>query len=442
MTMTSAPPALIEAIAGLWRLPPPGPENLFAAQVFIHLRQTCEQLYPTGSSKDALSFALHHALHAFGLPCGLPSDKQHLALSTEDAAYRLDQAFRNTQTSRIHLCPLDCADTLSPLAFGPASVRTFTASELEALVNLPQLQRKYPSWKMDSQRLASFTWLIVKEEARLIGEPGQRAVPVLYESIDRDFGAIEPHQQRFPPAVEVALFTLLLAPWEQWVQYTDIDWRPFRTPWVYTTDNDVFPHRPAPPSSETLSWEPCIYVDKYGDEMESERPVYLPLSDAAADAVSWVNDAAWAEVLGAEQTLIFGRPVAHFLIRAFLSSGIDEFLAHITVIEAGLGTKIDHDARNRLKLKGNNQGATFRVATRLSALLGDKAHSTDFRRLFDARSEFLHGRTMRSIASSDRVLARKLARQVARELVKMAMCEPTLPREVFLQRLLDAGLNL
>lgn len=292
MTMTAAPPALIEAIAGLWRLPPPGPENLLTAQVFTHLRQTCEQLYPTAGSDGALSFALHHALRAFGLPCGLPSDKQHLALSTEDAAYRLDQAFRNTQTSRVHLCPLDCADTLSPLVFGPASVRTFTASELEALVNLPQLQRNYPSWKMDSQRLASFTWLVVKEEARIIREPGQRAVPVLYESLDRDFGAIEPHQLRFPPAIEVALFTLLLAPWEQWVQYTDIDWRPFRTPWVYTTDNDVFPHRPAPPSSDTLSWEPCIYVDKYGDEVESERPVNLPLSEAAADAVSWVNDAA------------------------------------------------------------------------------------------------------------------------------------------------------
>jgi hypothetical protein len=440
--MTFAPPALIEAIAELWRLPPPGPENLLAAQAFTHLRQTCEQLYPTAGSKDALSFALHHALRAFGLPCGLPSDKQHLSLSTEDAAYRLDQAFCTTQTSRIHLCPLDCADTLPPLAFGQASVRMLTASELEALVNLPQLQRNYPSWKMDSQRLASFTWLIVEEEARLIGEPGQRAMPMLYENLDQDFGAIEPHQQRFPPAVEAALFTLLLAPWEQWVQYNDIDWRPFRTPWVYTTDNDVFTQRPVPPSSDTLSWEPCIYHDRYGDEVESERPVDFPLSDAAADAASWVNDAAWAEVLGAKRALIFGSPVAHFLIRAFLSSGIDEFLAHITVIEAALGTRIDHDARNRPKLKGDNPGATSRVAIRLSALLGDKAHSTDFRCLFDARSEFLHGRTMRSIASSDKVLARKLARQVARELVKVATCEPTLPREVFLQRLLDAGLNL
>ena len=121
----------------------PGPENLLDAQAFTHLRQTCGQLYPTAGSKDALSFALHHVLRAFGLPCGLPSDKQHLSLSTEDAAYRLNQAFRNTQTPRIHLCPFDCADTLSPLAFGPASVRTLTASELETLVNLPQLQRNY-----------------------------------------------------------------------------------------------------------------------------------------------------------------------------------------------------------------------------------------------------------------------------------------------------------
>lgn len=442
MITTSPPPALVDAVARLWRLPPPGPENLFTAQAFIHLRQTCEQLYSTTGPKDAMTFALHHALRAFGLPCGLPPDKQHLALSAENAAHRLDDALRNTRTSRIHLCPLDWADTLPFLAFGPASVRTFTAAELEGMVNLPQLQRSYPSWVMDSRRLASFTWLVVREEVILEGAPELRAVPVLFERIDRDFGAIEPHQRRFPPAVEAALFALLLAPWEEWVQYADIDWRAFRVPWIYTTDGDVFAHRSTFPSPDTLSWEPFIYTDRYGDEVESERPSYMPISDSATDAVSWVNDATWAQLLDAKQALIFGGPVTHFLIRAFLSSGIDEFLAHIMVIEAGLGVKIDHDGRNRPKLRGNSQGATIRVATRLSALLGDKTHSADFLRLFDARSEFVHGRSMRSIASFDRILARKLARQVARELVKAAVCEPTLSREDFLQRLLAAGPDL
>lgn len=125
MIATSPPPALVDAVARLWRLPPPGPENLFTAQAFIHLRQTCEQLYSTAGPKGA---------------------------------------------------------------------------------------------------------------------------------------------------VEAALFALLLAPWEEWVQYADIDWRAFRVPWIYTTDGDVFAHRSTLPSPDTLSWKPFIYTDRYGDEVESERP--------------------------------------------------------------------------------------------------------------------------------------------------------------------------
>lgn len=439
MSVTCPPAALVDAIRELWNLRPPGPENLFTAPAFVHLRLVCERLYPAAGTKDALSFALHHALRAFGLPCGLPADKQHLALSANDAAEQLDRAFRSTHTLRTHLCPLDCADNLPRLDYGLASVRTLSASELDSLMNVPQLKRRYPSWQMDSERLASFTWLVVTEKVTLDGEAGQRAVPFLYESIDRDFGAIEPHRRRFPDVVEQALFALLLAPWEDWVQYTDVDWRAFRLPWVYTLDDDVFCQRPAPPTAETLSWEPCFYTDAYGDEVESERPTYLPLSDSAERASIFVNEGRWTEVLGAQNALIFGKPVMHFMIRAFLSDGIDEFLAHITAVEAGLGTKLDHDMKKRTRIQGGRQGSTYRVALRLAALLGDKSLTASFLRLFDVRSEFLHGRTMQAIASSERILARQLARRVALALVNTSQQELELEREVFLQRLLDAS---
>lgn len=437
MTDSPTPPALTNAIADLWRLTPPGPDNLFTAPTFKQLCETCEQLYPPVRSPDALGIALHNALRALGLPCSLPPGKQGLGLAADDAANRLDQAFRKTSTSRVHLCPLDCADELPSLAFGQATVRMFSASELAVLIDLPRLQRSHPMWKFDGDRLASFTWLVVKEEAALDGEPGKRAVPFFYTSIDEDLGAIEPHQQPFPPAVEAALFTLLLAPWEDWVEYTEMDWRAFRAPWVYTIDDDIFPAHPVPPLADTLGWEPCIYTDSYGEPVEAERPVCLPISDRAKDAPSWISQQSWATVESARRALLFGNPIAHFLIRAFVSRGIDEFLAHISVIEAGLGTRVDHHARERQKIRGANPGATKRVATRLSTLLGESASADDYLRLFDSRSAFLHGRTLDAIPSSDRVLARKLARRAAAELVKAAASEPTLPRETFLQRLLD-----
>lgn len=62
--------------------------------------------------------------------------------------------------------------------------------------------------------------------------------------------------------------------------------------------------------------------------------------------------------------------VLHFLLRAYRSSEIDEFLAHITVIDSALGLHTDH-----------GKGATARLVARLSALLDDDA-GNDYQRLF------------------------------------------------------------
>ena len=129
----------------------------------------------------------------------------------------------------------------------------------------------------------------------------------------------------------------------------------------------------------------------------------------------------------------------HFLVRGFLSNGIDEFLAHIMTIEAGLGSEIDHNSKNRPRIKGSNQGSTIRVATRLSALLGNKSYGDDFQHLFKVRSKYVHGRTMTSIASADRVSARSLARKAAAKLIVTAASQPTLTRDAFLQNLLIEG---
>lgn len=438
VTESPVPAPLIDTLQSLWHLAPPGPDNLFSYRTFIELCDICERFYPPTHSKDALGIALHTALRALGLPCTLPTEKQTLGLSVADAAKRLDQAFRQTKASRVHLCPLDCADDLPSLEFGPAVVRKFSTTELEDLIDVQRLQRRYPSWKFDGNSFASFTWLVVREAVPIDGEAGKRAVPFFYTNINQDFGAIEPHRRQFPAAVEAALFALLLAPWEDWVDDIEIDWRAFRIPWVYTTDDDLFVAHSVPPRSDTLSWKPCIFTDAYGEQSEDECPEYFSLSNRAKAAPSWITHERWTTLERAREALLFGSPIAHFLNRAFLSNGIDEFLAHITVIEAGLGTNVDHDIGQRSKIKGKNPGATERVALRLSSLLRDGAAGEDYRRLFKSRSDFIHGRTLNTIPSTDRALVRKLARRVAVELVMKAASEPALPRESFLEHLLNA----
>jgi hypothetical protein len=137
------------------------------------------------------------------------------------------------------------------------------------------------------------------------------------------------------------------------------------------------------------------------------------------------------------QTCLFEGPIVHFMNRAYSSYGIDEFLAHITAIEAGLGMGLDHDTRHRPRIKGANPGATVRIGMRLASLLNDEACRDQFRHLFKARSEFLHGRCMSRIASADRLLARRLARKMASQLVALSI-KATIPsRNDFLQQLLE-----
>jgi hypothetical protein len=137
MVETSLLAALTEAVAPLWRIPPPGPGNLLSDPRFIRLRDCCEALYSKAKSKDALGVALNNALRALGLPCGLVPANAHLALPAEAAAVQLDEAFRRTQASRLYLCPLNLADDIPLLKFGPNSIRKFTTGELEALVDPP-----------------------------------------------------------------------------------------------------------------------------------------------------------------------------------------------------------------------------------------------------------------------------------------------------------------
>jgi hypothetical protein len=64
------------------------------------------------------------------------------------------------------------------------------------------------------------------------------------------------------------------------------------------------------------------------------------------------------------------------------------------VVEAALGLIVDHAARMRPHISGKNPGATARIAARLSALLNSATAGDDFTRLFEVRSQFIHGRQM------------------------------------------------
>ncbi|MCY1355729.1 hypothetical protein D9M69_421620 [compost metagenome] len=223
----------------------------------------------------------------------------------------------------------------------------------------------------------------------------------------------------------------------------EVDWRGFRVPWVYTVDSDIFVRPNAPPSPDTLSWEGRIYDDGYGSTYEEERPVELVLDDVVAVELPVWDSSRWAIVEEAKQSVLFETPIVHFLVRAFLADGVDEFLAHITTIEAALGLRADYQKSFRVAPdRHKGMRATSRMRGRVAGLLGDRRYADEYELLFDVRSAFLHGRAMTDISTKERVMARALARRVVEALILATRDSLISSREDFLDGLLDKGVLL
>lgn len=431
--------AMVSAMTDLWRLPSPGPDNLLAHPAFERLREACRNGY-TNTGKNGPTFALSTALRALGLPCELREDTAHLVLPIEEAAYSLDAALRASNAKRIHLAPLDLAPDLPQIAFGTAKVGRLTSDDLRTLVDASRLRRLYPLHHFDAARFTEFQWLVVEETVVLEQGPEARAVPMLFKNLSQDLGRIEPHKGRFPAAVEEALFFLLLAPWERWSTIAEVDWRYFRVPWVYTVDSDIFVRPNAPPSPGTLSWEDRVYDDGYGGTYEEERPIELHLEDVVATELPDWDNSRWAIIEEAKQSVLFETPISHFLVRAFLAEGIDEFLAHITTIEAALGLRADYQKIFRgAPDRHKGMRATKRMRGRVAGLLGGRRYADQYEQLFDMRSAFLHGRAMTAISTKERVMARSLAREVVEALILASRSSRISSREDFLDGLLEKG---
>jgi hypothetical protein len=215
----------------------------------------------------------------------------------------------------------------------------------------------------------------------------------------------------------------------------------FRVPWIYTLDQDLFVRPARPPNPDSLTLEPWIVEDHWGEEIELERPSALPLDDSAKTELRLFTDAAWTELQAARATPLFETPVVHFLVRAFLADGIDEVMAHMTAIEAALGLEMDHQRKLRPKPDPHPKpSATERVAARIGAALTDAKAVQDYKDLFELRSAFVHGRVgLHKISTPQRVLARNLARRVACALVALAS-HPARSRANVLADLLDQGI--
>lgn len=405
-----------EALAPLWRLPSPGPKNLYQHPAFVGFKAFCEQTFPAADGGIGFSFALANALRSAGLPCLMSPPA--IPTLPDDAARSIVETFEAVSVRQRYLCPLNLADALPEMQFGHASVRNCSAAELNQLFDSARLARHFPGQPLDDARLAEFQWLIVEEQAPVPLRAGQRAMPFLYENWNRDFGAIDPHASAHPGPVTDALFGLLLAPWEEW-HSLEHDWRGFLVPWIHLATDDLFV-RPRPvPLADSLTWEDAAYEDYDGELVAYQRPVHIHLDDDAERVLTCFDQVWWAKVEAAQATRLFETPIKHFFVRAAFSEGMDQIMAHMTTIEAGLGLRSDFKQGGRPK--GTRMAPRDRLAKRVEALLGDHQAGSVYADLFETRSAFVHGRSIQGLVpSKDRNLARRLARRVTVALIDAA----------------------
>ena len=436
----SADKSLVAALQALWDIPPPGPQHLWGSPERVALMNLLAERYTDGKKPFGLDFSIDYALRSLGLPCSTPHLPSQPRPDLGQVAAALAHEFQRTTTRRRYLCPLDMADELPTFQFGNAKMGRFTAAELEDFFDAPRLERCYPDIRLDARGLSQFHWLVVEEDVSVRSESGNRQFSWLDLPIGKDLGEVVPHSGRFPAVVERALFFLLLAPWEDWAEMPEVDWRGFRVPWIYTLDDDLFAFPPPPPAPERLSWVPDAYLGDDGEHVDYERPLCLQLLKSAEDVLQ-ILDATWAQLqtTAALESELFSTPVEHFLVRAFLSDGIDEVMAHLIVLEAAFGLESDYDAKQRLPTDPHKAGATRRVAARLSDAIGRPEAAKEYLDLYDMRCTYVHGRPEgRIISTQQRVLARRLAREAANALVGLAQ-DVRQPREEILLDLLNRG---
>lgn len=420
----SPPPELVTAVAGVWSLPAQTELNMLTASAeFRTLIQYCIQHYDAMVAGQFSEFPFVRALRTLGAPCFFTPEQHYLFSEPLEAARLLHHELDKKKTTKIYLCPLDCAANIQPATFGHAEINMFTPPELRQLVNFAQLSRRYPHKTDDIDRLTRFTWLVVREEVNVEREIPARTYRFLRDGFKDDYGAITPYEHRYPKAVEDAIFALLLAPWESWREEINIEWRAFTIPWVYTVENDIFADQQALPGAETLTWDYQAFPDGHGKVIDREIPLELPLSHD--DGLQpWLAQQQLDNIPLAIHNGLINEAARHHFVKAFLSQGIDEFLAHMIVIDACMGER---------------RATSMQLKQRLAGVLGDLSVVEEMNALYHLRSEYVHGREMTTISHQHKNRARILARRMLAEIVAIADREEMSSRRAFLDAMQKKG---
>ncbi|QKJ89262.1 hypothetical protein PMPD1_4364 (plasmid) [Paramixta manurensis] len=435
---TTIPDEFIAAFNRVWLLPAGMDHNaILNSHEFLHLRNTSDKHCHAQIEGNFFDPFLLRGLHKLGVPCFFTAGSPLAAADMSETAAQCYGALMKRHEQHIYLCPLDCAGCIPQIETANWSIRRFSKNELDELLNSLPLQRVPGNVSADTARLSQFLWLVVRHVEEMRADFAERYWPW---NANRDHpGAVSPYKFIHPEAVESAIFSLMLAPWEEWQHNEEYYWRPFNIPWVHTLSDDIFRQQLPIPSAATLSWVLCSYHDENVGWDEYEAPHEYAYSVTCDQLMPFFDPQFCNQLEAAVTSGLINVAARHQFVKAFMSDGVDEFLAHVVVIDACIGeTSADKAMEKHLR----RLQSTGRLKYRLAGLLNDASVKESMNVIYNARSDYVHGNALEEIPGEHILQARSLAQKTLNAIVTEAGRSPGLVREAFLDDILRRGWNL
>jgi hypothetical protein len=279
--------------------------------------------------------------------------------------------------------------------FKSFAIRRFSREELAAILQSGINQTFYPHAQLDTATLKDYSFIYVQEEIEespfVLNHPMEMSEP-----LKRKF-------TEFPKPVEAALRILALYDWKSWMMDCSQGWFGFNIPFVLTINDNLLEAPRAAPDLAKLHQQPSFDAD--GNELGLEPNVLITMNTSEGAAffnfISQVEDMV-AKAKGVREWDFVGRAL-DYLVKAYISEGLEQLLWHITVLDALLGTqgRVTESLRRRVPLILGREDREREIV------------KSQVKNLYKLRSDLVHGNTMMEDSGGRLAEARNLARRTA-----------------------------
>jgi Apea-like HEPN len=369
-------------------------EHLESLQAFRQLVNHTQFAFPDQFHTRDASLARQAARHFFRRCAFYLNVFEGKDIGIEMAFGRYVKAFQKRDIAIRRLTLLDGIDFVCPdscISFGKFQIRRFSHEELAAILGNRVNQVFYPSATIDVKRLQGY-WFLSTTSTQSFPQPDDD------DSVLRRLGSylcrrnhIDPEYEGFAKLFGTPEQILALFPWHKHLdpQIMEDEWGRFMwpqdfLPFTFEVNCDLLSSPQTAPDLSLLQLKE-IFDPTAGEEIGKERVIWFDVDKEGTCQfkcfVRYMEDLLHA-VKPQECGWEFLEVAMGYFMKAFRSSGLEQLLWNITVIESLLGE--------------DSVGLKDRLARGLSTILGNTKHEQEdvrkrFRDLYDFRCDLVHG---------------------------------------------------